>query len=313
VPKIRVLICDTVSEKGVKMLCDAGFDVTYNPKITAEELVKTIPDYEAVIVRSRTKITSDIISAGKRLKVIGRAGAGLDNVDQKAAGASKIKVYNTPDALTNAVSELVIGLIISLSRGICLGDAGVKRGEWPKGGLLGKEVRGKTIGVVGMGRIGRRVAELADALGMEVLYYDIINIPNEVVKQFNLRFRDVDTLLSESDFVTIHVPLTPTTKHFINKERISKMKKGSYLINASRGAVIDEKALINALNTGLLQGAALDVFEVEPPGKSELTCHPNVVCTPHIGAQTVEAQEIAATGIAEKIIEYFKTTHVGKL
>jgi D-3-phosphoglycerate dehydrogenase len=313
VPKIRVLICDTVSEKGVKMLCDAGFDVTYTPKITKEDLLTTIPDYEAVVVRSRTKVTREVISAAKQLKVIGRAGAGLDNVDRKAAEESNIKVYNTPDALTNAVSELVIGLILSLSRGICLGDAGVKRGEWPKSSLLGKEVKGKTLGVVGLGRIGRRVAEIADALGMDVLYYDIINIPDNVVKQLNIRFRDIDTLLSESDFVTIHVPLTPTTKHFISREKIAKMKKGAYLINASRGAVLDEKALLDALNAGHIQGAALDVFEIEPPGKNELTTHPNVVCTPHIGAQTLEAQEIAATGIAEKIIEYFKTTDVGKL
>lgn len=251
-------------------------------------------------------ITREVVSAGKRLKAIGRAGVGLDNIDLKASEEAGIKVYNTPDALTNAVAELIIGLMLSLARGISRGDAGLKKGEWLKSSLMGSELKEKTLGVIGMGRIGRRVAELANAFGMRILYYDIIEIPRDVIERLNIHFRKLDRLLAESDFVTLNIPLTPSTRHYVNQERLSKMKKTAYLINASRGAVVDEKALLTALKAGDLQGAALDVFEAEPPGRSELVSRPNVVCTPHIGAQTVEAQEIAATGIAEKIIGHFR-------
>lgn len=304
---IKVLVCDKISEKGVKMLSDAGFEVSYTPDITPEDLLSTIPDYDAVIVRSRTKITREVITASKRLKAVGRAGGGLDNIDLKAAEETGVKVYNTPDALTNAVAELVIGLMLSLSRGICVGDSGLKKGEWLKSSLLGQELKGKLLGVIGMGRIGRRVAEIAYTFRMKILYYDIIEIPRDVIERLNLQFTELDDLLAKSNFITLNIPLTPDTKHYIGKERLAKMKKTAYLINASRGAVIEEKALLEALRNESLGGAALDVYEVEPPGRSELVSLPNVICTPHIGAQTVESQEIAATGISEKIIGHFKT------
>lgn len=304
---IRVLICDSISEKGVKMLSDAGFEVSYRPKITPEELLSTISSYDAVIVRSRTKVTREVVSAGKRLKAIGRAGVGLDNIDLKAAEEAGIKVYNTPDALTNAVAELVMGLMLSLARDIYRGVSGLKEGKWLKSSLMGEELKGKVLGVIGMGRIGRRVSEIAKAFGMIILFYDIIEIPRGVVKQLNLHYRELDELLAESDFVTLNIPLTPETRHYIDRKRLSKMKKTAYLINASRGAVVDEEALLNALKNGDIRGAALDVYEVEPPGRSELLSLSNVVCTPHIGAQTVEAQEEAATGVSERIIGHFKT------
>lgn len=305
--KIQVLVCDSISEKGVKMLEAAGFEVSYQPTISPEALLSTVSSFDAVIVRSRTKVTREVIQAGKRLKAVGRAGAGLDNVDAKAAEAAGVKVYNTPDALTNAVAELVVGLMLNLARGICRGDAGLKRGEWLKSSIMGVELKGKTLGVIGLGRIGRRVAELARAFGMVVLYYDIIDIPRDVVERLDIRFRDVDALLAESDFVTLNIPLTPETKNYIDRVQLSKMRKTAYLINTARGGVVDEDALLEALKSGVIKGAALDVFEVEPPVRKELLSLPNIVCTPHIGAQTVEAQEIAGTGVSEKIIEHFKS------
>jgi D-3-phosphoglycerate dehydrogenase len=303
---IRVLICDRISDEGVAMLSNASFEVTYNPKITAEELIQNIPRYDVLIVRSRTKISRDIITAGTRLKVIGRAGVGLDNVDLNAANEVGITVYNTPDALANAVAELIIGFMLTLSRGICRGNVSLKAGEWLKNTLIGGELRGKTLGVIGMGRIGRRVAELAGAFGMHIIYHDVIKISPEVVKRLDLHFKDLDTLLAESDFLTLHIPLTPETYHYIDQSKLVKMKRSAYLINASRGAVVDEESLLDALKSARIRGAALDVFENEPPGYSELVVSSNVICTPHVGAQTVEAQKIAATGIAEKIIEHFK-------
>lgn len=231
----------------------------------------------------------------------------MDNVDAKAAEAAGVKVYNTPDALTNAVAELVIGLMLNLARGICRGDAGLKRGEWLKSSIMGVELKGKTLGIIGLGRIGRRVAELARAFGMVVLYSDIIDIPRDVVERLDIRFREVDALLAESDFVTLNIPLTPETKNYIDRVKLSKMRKTAYLINTARGGVMDEYALLEALKSGVIKGAALDVFEVEPPVRKELLSLPNIVCTPHIGAQTVEAQEIAGTGVSEKIIEHFKS------
>ncbi len=301
----KVLICDSISDRGVETLRSSGFDVTYLPKITPTELLGKIGEYDGVIVRSRTKITKDVIRAGGRLKIIGRAGVGLDNIDVEAAQASSIEVLNTPEASTNAVAELVLGFMINMARGICRGDAGLKRGEWLKGELMGSELKGKTLGVIGMGRIGIQVAKLAKAFDMKILGYDIKTISEEVLKELEARMFPLDTLLTESDFITLNVPLTPETRYLIDEERLRKMKKTAYLINTSRGGVVDERALLKTLKTGLITGAALDVFEVEPPASSELVKMPNLICTPHIGAQTVEAQDLAGTLLAEKVIKAF--------
>jgi len=298
---LKVLICDPVSSKCIDILKSAGLEVSYQPKITPDDLLKQISEYDAVIVRSRTKITSSVIDAGKKLKVIGRAGVGLDNVDTTAAAKRNIVVLNTPESSTEAVAELVIGLMLNLARKISLGDRGIKEGRWLKGEMMGIELKGKTLGIVGLGRIGSRVGALAKAFGMKILVYDVIQLPEQLIKSLDAQVVDLDTLLSQSDFVTLHVPLTPETRHMMNRERLAKMKKGSYLINASRGEVVDEKALYEALKDGWLAGAALDVFEQEPP-TSEVVKLPNVVCTPHIGAQTVEAQDAAGEMLAEKVI-----------
>lgn len=298
---LKVLICDPVSSKCIDILKSAGLEVSYQPKITPDDLLKQISEYDAVIVRSRTKITSSVIDAGKKLKVIGRAGVGLDNVDTAAAAKRNIVVLNTPESSTEAVAELVIGFMLNLARKISLGDRGIKEGRWLKGEMMGIELKGKTLGIVGLGRIGSRVGALAKAFGMKILVYDVIQLPEQLIKSLDAQVVDLDTLLSQSDFVTLHVPLTPETRHMMNRERLAKMKKGSYLINASRGEVVDEKALYEALKDGWLAGAALDVFEQEPP-TSEVVKLPNVVCTPHIGAQTVEAQDAAGEMLAEKVI-----------
>ncbi|MEM3438015.1 MAG: D-2-hydroxyacid dehydrogenase [Nitrososphaerales archaeon] len=300
--KYKVLICDSFAENGIKRL-SSRFDVTYLPKITSQELLNKIHDYDVVIVRGRTKITKDVIEKGEKLKVIGRAGIGLDNIDLEAAESKGIKVFNTPESSTNAVAELTIGLMIDLARGISKGDFGMKQGNWLKDELMGFELRGKTLGIIGMGRIGTQVARLAKAFGMKILVNDIIKLDEGILNEVGAKLVSLDELLSSSDFVSLHVTLTNETYHMINEEKLSKMKKNAYLINTSRGSVIDEKALLNALKEGLIKGAALDVFEIEPPVSNELIKLHNIITTPHIGAQTKEAQELAATLLVDKIIE----------
>jgi len=300
--QLKVLVCDPVSTKCLELLKAVGLEVSYQPKISVEDLIKQIPEYDAVIVRSRTKITSSVIEAGKKLKVIGRAGIGVDNIDVEAASKKNIVVVNTPESSTQAVAELTIGLMLSLARKIPLGDRGIKEGRWLKNELMGIELRGKTLGIIGLGRIGSRVGALAKAFGMKIIVNDIAKLPEQLIKSLEAEVVDLDTLLSRSDFVTLHVPLTPQTKHLINRERLAKMKRGAYLINTSRGGVVDEEALYEALKEGQLAGAALDVFEHEPP-TSEVVKLPNVICTPHIGAQTIEAQDAAGEMLAEKVIK----------
>jgi len=285
------------------MLSSAGFNIKYLPNITNEDLLNIIHEYDIVIVRGRTKITKEVILKGKNLKIIGRAGVGLDNIDLKSAEDKGIKVFSTPKASTNAVAELTIGLMIALTRKIIQGDIGIKQGRWLKRELMGSELYGKTLGIIGMGRIGRRVARLAKAFEMKILAFDIIKLDEELLDELGAKIVPLDELLTSSDFITLHVTLTEDTHHLINEERLSKLKKTSYLINASRGAVIDEKALLKALKRASIKGAALDVFEIEPPVSSELVKLQNVVATPHIGAQTEEAQELAATLLAEEIID----------
>lgn len=304
---VKILICDNISEKGINLLKHSEFNIFYLPKITPENILSTISDYDAVIVRSRTQITQEVISAGKNLKVIGRVGVGLDNIDLNAAKEANIVVYNTPDALTNAVAELVFGLMLNLSRGICLGDSGLKNGKWLKSQIKGYEIKDKILGIIGLGRIGKRVSEIANAFDMKVLFFDVIDIPKEIIEKLNIEYASVDDVLAKSDYITLNIPFIPSTKHYMSKDKLSKMKKTAFLINASRGAVVDEIALLESIKNGSIQGAALDVFEIEPPKRNDLLLLPNVICTPHIGAQTKEAQEVAAIGISNMIIKYFNS------
>jgi len=302
--EIKILVCDPIHEEGVAMLKEAGFAVDLETSITAEELVNSAGDYDALVVRSRTKVTSKVVKAGKRLKVIARAGVGLDNIDLAAAEESGVKVVNSPEAPANAVAELVLGLLLSLARKIPEGDHSMKRGEWIKRRLTGIELKGKTLGVIGFGRIGYQITRKAKALEMRVVTFDVvIDKLMEYVQEAGAEAISLEDLLRSSDFVTIHVPLLPQTRHMIGAEEIAMMKDGAYLINAARGGVVDEEALRAALTSGKLAGAALDVFENEPPEDTSLTGLENIVCLPHVGAATVEAQIANSTIIAEKLIE----------
>jgi D-3-phosphoglycerate dehydrogenase len=303
----RVLVADPIDKRSVEMLTAAGFEVVVRPDISAAELLETIAEFDVVMVRGRTKVTSEVISRGvPRLKVVGRAGVGLDNVDLDAAAKHGVKVFNTPESSTNSVAELVIGLMIAVARKIAWSDRVMRARRWPKQEAMGFELSGKTLGVVGFGRIGRRVAEICYAMGMKIIAYDVIPIPEEVLAKTETKLTTLEEVLRKSDIITLHVPLTPDTHHLINDETISLMKPTAILINASRGEVVDEEALYKALSEGRLAGAGLDVFEHEPSVGSKLFTLDNVVVTPHIGAQTREAQQLAGTMLAQKIIDYFK-------
>ena len=300
--KTKILVCDPVHEEGIEKLKQAGFEVDVNPTITPEQLTKIVSNYDALIVRSRTKVTKEIIEAGRQLRVIGRAGAGLDNIDLETAKQRGITVLSTPEALAEAVAELTIGLIISLARSIPLADRTLKEGKWIKKKLMGWQLEDKTLGTIGLGKIGERVAKIAKALGMKILITEIIPLSPELLKELETEVVPLKELLQRSDVITLHVPLTSQTYHMIGAKEFQLMKKEAFLVNTSRGAIVDEKALLTALKSGKIGGAALDVYEVEPPRDLELIRLPNVVCTAHIGAQTKEAQNAAASMIAEKVI-----------
>ncbi len=301
--EVRVLVSDAIDSNGIEVMRRNGLHVDYRPDIKQEELLTAIRDYNVLIVRSRTKVRRDLIDAAQNLKIIARVGVGLDNIDVDYAKSKGIEVVNAEEAAMSAVAELVIGLMVCLARGIARADSAMKQGRWIKNELMGIELRGKYLGVIGMGKIGTRVARLARALGMNIIAYDVVKLDPMLVRELGIVVTDLDTLLKSADFVTLHVPLNDTTRHMIDAARLAMMKSSAYIINTARGAVIDEQALLNALKEGRIAGAALDVFEVEPPTNMELISLPNVICTPHIGAQTREAQALAASIIAEKIIQ----------
>jgi D-3-phosphoglycerate dehydrogenase len=303
--EVKVLVCDPIDDVGVKMLKEAGYKVDLKTEITAADLIKAAGAYDALVVRSRTKVNKEVLQAGKpRLQIVARSGVGLDNVDTEAAKSLGIQVVNSAEAPSNAVAELVLGYMLSLSRNIAKGDASMKRGEWAKNKLTGFELNGKTIGIVGFGRIGFLVGKKTKALGMRVLCYDVmIDKMMNFVQEAGAESVPLDKLLAESDFVTVHVPLLPQTRYMFNAAVIAKMKKGAYIINAARGGIIEEKALVDALKSGQLAGAALDVYEEEPTKNMDLFKMENVVCTPHIGAESKEAQLSNSTIVAEKLIK----------
>jgi len=306
---LRVLIADEVDKECPTRLRAAGFDVSERFEISAEELIKVVGDYEILVVRSRTKVTREVIASGKNLRLIGRVGVGLDTIDTKAAEQKGIKVINTPQMSTIAVAELVMTMMLDLVRGVHLANESMKKGLWEKKRFHGTELNGKTLGVVGLGRIGKAVAERAKSFGMKLLVYDVI-VDEETLKRFGAeRSATMENLQKRSDIVTIHVPLLPETRKMINAKTLAQFKTGAYLINASRGEVVDCKDLLDALKSKKLAGAALDVYENEPPKEpweKELVAMPNVIATPHMGAQTVEAQIAGAVMIAENIINAFK-------
>ena len=301
-----VLICDQVNPTLNEILEKNGLQVTYEPEITPEQIAEKIGMYEVVVVRSRTKITRELIQRAEKCKIIARVGVGLDNIDQDAAQEKNIRVINAVEGAMNAVAELVVGLMLSLAREIPRADREVRNGNWIKKELMGTELRGKYLGIVGLGNIGKRLGRLAKSFNMNIIGFDVMPIDEEFSKEVGLMKADLGTLLASSDYVSLHVPLLDSTKHMINAEKIATMKSTARIINTSRGGVIDEDALYDALKNGNLGGAALDVFEIEPATSNNLRELPNFVSTPHMGAQTKEAQSLAANVIAEKIIQILR-------
>ncbi|MCY0867992.1 MAG: D-2-hydroxyacid dehydrogenase [Desulfurococcus sp.] len=306
--RYRILVASHIHEKAIEALKASGFDVAVKEEPSEEELASIIKGFHALIVRSKPLVTRRVIEEADSLRVIARAGVGVDNIDVEAARSRGIEVITAPEASTVSVAELTVGLMISVARKIAFSDRHMRRGEWPKKQAIGVELYGKTLGVVGAGRIGSTVARICKlGFNMNILYYNLSR-REDLEKELNAKFVDLETLLRESDVVTIHVPLTPETHHLINEERLKLMKKTAIIINTSRGQVIDTKALVKALKEGWIAGAGLDVYEEEPlPENHPLLELENVVLTPHIGASTVEAQERAGLEVASKIIEYFKS------
>jgi len=298
---VKILVSDKIDDEGVRRL-KAFADVDVAVGLKPDELLSRVKDYDVLVVRSATKVTKEVIDAGKQLKIIARAGAGLDNVDGAAAKAKGIKVLNTPEAPSIAVAELAMGLMLSWARRIPQADVGMKQGKWLKAELMGTELRGKTLGIIGTGRIGQAVANRAKAFTMKLLFYDVVR-DEEFARMVGGEYVSLDRLLSESDYVTIHVPLLPSTRSMIGKAQLALMKPTAVLVNTSRGDLVDEVALIEALREKKIAGACLDVYSKEPPVESPLFQLPNLVLTPHIGASTHETQREAALLIAEKIKE----------
>lgn len=304
--KMNVLITDKISERAVSSLKNQGFTVDYRPGIGKEEMMNIIDKYDVLIVRSRTKVTADVIDRGKRLRIIARAGVGLDNIDTNYAINHGIIIINSPKAATYSAAELAIGLMIGVARRINLFNNDLRNGKWSKGSYEGLELRGKSLGIIGFGRIGKAVAGVGKALGMSVNATDIINIEKEA-NELGVKYMGLEELLMKSDVITIHVSLTKNTFHLINDKALGLMKKDSILVNTSRGEVIDTKALMNYLDK--LWGAGLDVLEHEPPREdweNELVRHPKVLVTPHIGAETREAQERMVDELIGNILEAAK-------
>jgi D-3-phosphoglycerate dehydrogenase len=305
----NVLICDPISINCVEKLKEEKFNVIFKPNITRESLIEEVKDKDALVVRGRTKVDATIMDNATKLKVIVRAGVGLDNIDLQYAQMKGIEVFNTPEAVTNAVAELTICFIISLLRNVHKGNSSLKKGEWIKNLLIGSELKSKTVGILGFGRIGMEVAKKLKAFDCRILCYSRTD-KSEIAKKIGVDFtNDLDYLLRESDILTVHLTLNNETYKFLNRERLAKMKKGAYLINTSRGAIIDEEALLEVLENGHLAGAALDVFEYEPPQteiEKRLLRLENVLVTPHIGAQTKEAMEKEGEEVARILIDYFK-------
>ena len=289
---LKVLVSDPISDLGIQQLMDAE-DVVVDKKtgLSEDELIQIIGDYDALLVRSQTRVTPAIMKAGTRLKVVGRAGVGVDNINLEAATERGIIVINAPDGNTITTCEHTFAMMMALARHIPQAYAKTINGTWDRKTFLGVELRNKTLGVLGMGRIGSEVAKRAKAFGMNILGYDPF-LTKERAEKMGVTLASVDDIIRNADFMTVHTPLTPETKHMIARPQFEVMKKGMRIINCARGGIIDEMALIEAIDEGIVAGAAFDVFESEPPAADHpFLSHPNIIVTPHLGASTVEAQE----------------------
>jgi D-3-phosphoglycerate dehydrogenase len=297
----RILISDSLESSGIEILRSSGAEVTLLAEADRPRLAEILPDYDALVVRSMTKVTRELIAAGTRLKVIGRAGIGVDNIDVPAATERGILVVNAPTANLMSACEHTFALLFSLARAVPAADATMKAGQWNRKPFVGVELDGKTMGIVGFGRIGQRVAERAKGFGMKVIAYDPF-LDAATARRLEVEPAELDDLVARCDVLTFHTPLTGSNRGLLSAERIATMKKGALVVNCARGGLIDEPALLAALDSGHLGGAALDVYAEEPPTYWDLARHPKVVATPHIGAQTREAQERIAIETAQMVL-----------
>jgi|BEDMetMinimDraft_2_1075160.scaffolds.fasta_scaffold07375_2 Phosphoglycerate dehydrogenase and related dehydrogenases len=306
---IDLIISDHINEKCIEILKKKGINVHYLPEITQDELKKSIVDKHAIILRGRTKLNREILENAKHLRLIVRAGVGLDNIDLNFAKERGIEVRNTPAAPSKAVAELTIALIISLLRELYKAYDSMKKSKWLKKELIGSEISSKTIGIFGFGRIGYEVAKRLKNFGCRIIAYDIDPTRQTFANELRIEFTtNMDYVLKQSDIITIHIPLIESTKNLFSYETLIKMKRGSYIVNVSRGEVLDEGALLKLIKEGHIKGAALDVFSNEPPNseiEKELLRDDRVIATPHIGAQTVETMEAEAIEAAEIVIRFF--------
>ena len=307
----KILVSDKLGQAGLDILEQAD-DVAYDMKtgLSKEELIAIIPEYDALIVRSGTKPDAEIIAAGKNLKVIGRAGIGVDNVDIRAATMNGVIVMNTPTANSTATAEQTMALMLAVSRNTAVAHASLKAGEWKRSQFVGVELSGKTLGVIGFGNIGRLVTTRAKAFGMEILAYDPF-VSEEVAREMEVTLVDLDDLLAQSDYITLHTASTPETTKMINADTIAQMKDGVILLNVARGKLVDEMALAEGLKSGKIGAAAIDVYSTEPPAADNpLIGLPNVLHTPHLGASSVEAQREVAKQMAEQVLDALRGTDI---
>ncbi|MBU0635174.1 MAG: phosphoglycerate dehydrogenase [Candidatus Omnitrophica bacterium] len=299
---MKILVSDPLSEEGIKILKDRGFTVDVKTKLSKDELKKAVADYDALLVRSGTKVTAEIIQECKKMKVIGRAGVGVDNVDVEAATRQGIVVMNTPGGNTISTAEHTFSMLLSLARSIPQANASLKSGAWDRKKFLGTELFGKHIGIIGLGRIGLEVAKRAYAFGMKIIAYDPF-LSTKKAQQYDIELVEMDELLKRADFITVHTPLSDATKHMLGEKEFNKMKKGVKILNCARGGIVDEQALYEAIQKGIVSGCALDVFEQEPPKNSAFIGMDNAIVTPHLGASTEEAQVNVALEIACQVAD----------
>lgn len=303
----KVLISDPISDQGIQKLHDAeDVEVHKQTGLSEEELIRIIGDYDALLVRSQTKVTEKIMEAGKNLKVIGRAGVGVDNIDLDAATKHGIIVINAPDGNTISTSEHTFAMMMAAARNIPQAYKKTISGEWDRKSFVGVELNNKTLGILGLGRIGAEVAKRARAFGMHIMAYDPF-LTEERAEKLGVQIASIDEICRQADFITVHTPLTKETHHLISKPQFEQMKKGVRIINCARGGIIDESALLEAIDQGIVAGAAFDVFENEPPAPNHpFFSHPNIIVTPHLGASTVEAQENVAIDVSEEVLHILR-------
>ncbi|MBO8127048.1 MAG: phosphoglycerate dehydrogenase [Firmicutes bacterium] len=298
----KVLIADNVSDEGIRLLLDAPeFEVSVRKGISAEELLEEIPAYHALIVRSRTQVTKEVLEAGEKLKVIGRAGVGVDNIDLEAATSRGVVVVNAPEGNTISTAEHTVALMMALSRHIPQANQSLKEGRWDRKKFLGTELTGKVLGIIGFGRVGSTVARIAQGLNMQVLAYDPY-ITEERARDMGVTAASLEEIFAQADYITVHTPKTPETENLINKETLAKMKDGVRIINCARGGIVNQEDLVEALRSGKVAGAALDVFPEEPPKDYGIFATPNLIATPHLGASTVEAQVNVAVDVIKEVM-----------